>query len=203
METINATETMKTITGTKGDLVTIINGLFGVQALKGKKFSLVVSKNIALLKKELQALEDAGKPSDEFMAIAEQVNTIANENAEDAKEQIEKLKAVETFKMDEQLKRLFPQADDDWLDAVRKGAGKEGSFSSDDTLTKALAPRARAEEKAINPSLTKTSLDEVKEDQNDFKIGYTIVTLSKENGRKVIIEKTATDIFVREDLPVF
>ena len=105
--------------------------------------------------------------------------------------------------MDEQLKRLFPQADDDWLDAVRKGAGKEGSFSSDDTLTKALAPRARAEEKAINPSLTKTSLDEVKEDQNDFKIGYTIVTLSKENGRKVIIEKTATDIFVREDLPVF
>ena len=91
METINATETMKTITGTKGDLVTIINGLFGVQALKGKKFSLVVSKNIALLKKELQALEDAGKPSDEFMAIAEQVNTIANENAEDAKEQIEKL----------------------------------------------------------------------------------------------------------------
>ena len=40
-------------------------------------------------------------------------------------------------------------------------------------------------------------------DQDDFKIGYTIVTLSKENGRKVIIERTATDIKVREDLPVF
>ena len=120
-----------------------------------------------------------------------------------SKEQIEKLKQVETFKMDEQLKRIYPQADDDWLDAIRKGAGKEGSISSDTTITKALAPRARAEGKSINPSLTKTTLEEVNKDQDDFKIGYTIVTLSKENGRKVIIERTATDIKVREDLPVF
>ena len=41
METINATETMKTITDTKGELVNIINGLYGVQSLKGKKFSLL------------------------------------------------------------------------------------------------------------------------------------------------------------------
>ena len=138
--------------------------------------------------------------------IADAAGTLAIQDyiaGKRSKEQIEKLKQVETFKMDEQLKRIYPQADDDWLDAIRKGAGKEGSISSDTTITKALAPRARAEGKSINPSLTKTTLEEVNKDQDDFKIGYTIVTLSKENGRKVIIERTATDIKVREDLPVF
>ena len=43
METINATETMKTITDTKGELVNIINGLYGVQSLKGKKISIMHS----------------------------------------------------------------------------------------------------------------------------------------------------------------
>ena len=57
----------------------------------------------------------------------------------------------------------------------------------DTTITKALAPRARAEGKSINPSLTKTTLEEVNKDQDDFKIGYTIVTLSKENGRSIWI----------------
>ena len=69
---------MKTINGTKGELVNIINGLFAVQNLKGKEFSLTVSKNIAILKKELKDLEDAGKPSDEFLKLAEQVNEIAS-----------------------------------------------------------------------------------------------------------------------------
>jgi len=91
METIKAIETMKTIDGPKSELVTIINGLFGVQDLKGKKFSLVVSKNIALLKEFLQDLENAGAPSKEFMAIAEKVNEIANKNEEDAKDQIDKI----------------------------------------------------------------------------------------------------------------
>ena len=91
METIKAIETMKTIDGPKSELVTIINGLFGVQDLKGKKFSLVVSKNIALLKEFLQDLENAGAPSKEFMVIAEKVNEIANKNEEDAKDQINKI----------------------------------------------------------------------------------------------------------------
>ena len=69
----------------------MINGLFAVQELKGKEFSLLVSKNIAILKEALKDLEDAGKPSDEFMKLAEQVNEIANKNEADAKEQIDKL----------------------------------------------------------------------------------------------------------------
>ena len=83
--------TTKKINATKGELVNMINGLFAVQELKGKEFSLLVSKNIAILKEALKDLEDAGKPSDEFMKLAEQVNEIANKNEEDAKEQIDKL----------------------------------------------------------------------------------------------------------------
>jgi len=93
METINATETMKTITDTKGELVNIINGLYGVQSLKGKKFSLTVSKNISILTEALKDLEKAGKPSDEFMKLAEQVNEISNTvgDEEEVKKQIDKL----------------------------------------------------------------------------------------------------------------
>jgi small-conductance mechanosensitive channel len=82
---------MTTITATKGELVNLINGLFQVQELKGKKFGLAVSKNIKILKDELQDLEDMGKPSEEFMALAEQVNEIANAGAEDSKEVIDNL----------------------------------------------------------------------------------------------------------------
>ena len=83
--------TTKKINATKGELVNMINGLFAVQELKGKKFSLVVSKNIAILQKTLKEVEDAGKPSEEFMVLATQVNEIANKNEEDAKDQIDNL----------------------------------------------------------------------------------------------------------------
>jgi len=79
---------MTTIKATKGEFVNLINGLFQVQDLKGKKFSLSVSKNIKVLQKELKDLEKAGKPTDEFLALAEKVNTIANEDSEDSKAKI-------------------------------------------------------------------------------------------------------------------
>ena len=82
---------MTTIKTTKGELVNLINGLFQVQELKGKKFGLAVSKNLKILKDELQDLEDMGKPSEEFMALAAQVNEIANGGAEDSKEVIDNL----------------------------------------------------------------------------------------------------------------
>ena len=82
---------MTTINGTKGELVNLINGLFAVQTLKGKRFSLIVSKNISILQKSLKDVEEAGKPSEEFMALATQVNEIANKNEEGAKEQIDAL----------------------------------------------------------------------------------------------------------------
>lgn len=91
METISAVKTMKTITGSKQEFITIINGLFSVQELKGKEFGLVVSKNIEILRNSLKDLEEAGKPSEEFMKLAEQVNAIAEANEEGAKEAIQQI----------------------------------------------------------------------------------------------------------------
>jgi len=82
---------MTTITTTKAELVTLINGLFQVQELQGKKFGLAVSKNLTILKKELQDLEDMGKPTEEFIELATQVNEIAKEGASDSKEVIDNL----------------------------------------------------------------------------------------------------------------
>tara|TARA_R110000823_G_scaffold92408_1_gene202812 strand:- start:1085 stop:1528 length:444 start_codon:yes stop_codon:yes gene_type:complete len=92
METIEATHTIKTIKETKQEFVNIFNGLHGVQDLKGKKFSLVVSKNISTIQEALKDLEKAGKPSKEFMVIAEQVNKIATSmSEEDAKLKIDEI----------------------------------------------------------------------------------------------------------------
>ena len=82
---------MTTINATKGEFVNLINGLFQVQELKGKKFGLVVSKNITILKEDLKHLEDLGKPSEEFIELATKVNQISQENPENAKEVIDKL----------------------------------------------------------------------------------------------------------------
>ena len=84
---------MKTINATKGELVNLINGLFAVQDLKGKKFSLSVSKNIKILQEELKDLETAGKPTKEFLELADTVNIIANEGAEDSQAKLLALEA--------------------------------------------------------------------------------------------------------------
>ena len=91
IETVKPVTTMKTINATKGEFVNLINGLFAVQDLQGKEFSLLVSKNISIIRDSLKDLEEAGQPSEEFMVLARQVNEISNENAEDAKERIDKL----------------------------------------------------------------------------------------------------------------
>ena len=82
---------MTTINATKAEFVNLINGLFQVQELKGKKFGLAISKNIATLKKELQHLEELGKPSEEFMELAMKVNEISQKDPENSKVEIDKL----------------------------------------------------------------------------------------------------------------
>ena len=102
---------MTTITATKGEFVQIINGLFAVQELKGKKFSLTVSKNIVILQKALKELEEAGKPSEEFMKLAKEVNELANLNNDDSKSKIESLEKENTE---------LVQARQDQMDKVNK-----------------------------------------------------------------------------------
>lgn len=82
---------MTTIKATKGEFVNLVNGLFQVQDLKGKKFSLVISKNITLLKKKLKNLEKASKPSEEFLILANKVNEISKQSPDTAQEKIDQL----------------------------------------------------------------------------------------------------------------
>ena len=79
------------INATKQEFVNMITGLYQVQDIKGKEFSLVVSKNIDILKTELQSLEDAATPSEEFMVLAREVNQLTNTEGEEAKSKIDKL----------------------------------------------------------------------------------------------------------------
>jgi len=79
---------MTTIKAKKGEFVNLVNGLFQVQDLKGKKFSLTVLKNIKTIEQKLKDLEKAGKPTEEFMKLAKQVNEIANTNSEDSEAKI-------------------------------------------------------------------------------------------------------------------
>jgi len=82
---------MTTINATKGEFVNLINGLFSVQELKGKKFGLSVSKNLTLLQEALKELEEMGIPSPEFLSLAQEVNKISQEDPEGATEKIEAL----------------------------------------------------------------------------------------------------------------
>ena len=90
-KTVKTVKTMKTINATKGDFVNLINGLYQVQEVQGKDFSLIVSKNISILHEALKEIEKAGTPSEEFMKLAGEVNEIANKGEENAKEVIEEL----------------------------------------------------------------------------------------------------------------
>ena len=106
METIKEVKTTTKINATKGEFVNLVNGLFAVQELKGKKFGLVVSKNIATIQEALQDLADAGKPSPEFLKLAEEVNAIAEKNEDDAKDQIKKLEEDNQELVDARRKQM-------------------------------------------------------------------------------------------------
>jgi len=106
METIKEVKTTTKINATKGEFVNLVNGLFAVQDLKGKKFGLVVSKNIATIQEALQDLADAGKPSPEFLKLAEEVNAIAEKNEDDAKDQIKKLEEDNQELVDARRKQM-------------------------------------------------------------------------------------------------
>ena len=97
---------MKTINATKGDFVQIINGLFNVQNLSGKDFSLIISKNINILKDKLKDLEDMGKPSEKFMELAKEVNLLSSGDDENAKAKIDKLEEENKDLVEERRSQL-------------------------------------------------------------------------------------------------
>ena len=55
------------------ELVNLLQGLYAVQGLKGLKFALSVSKNVKILRDELEDIELAATPSPEFIELSRQV----------------------------------------------------------------------------------------------------------------------------------
>jgi len=120
---------MTTINATKGEFVNLINGLFQVQELKGKKFGLAISKNIVTLKKELQHLEDLGKPSEEFMELAMKVNELSQKNPETSQEEINKLE-----KENEELVKLRREQMDNVAELMKVEISIDLKVISEDLL---------------------------------------------------------------------
>ena len=72
-----------------GEFVDLFNGLTAVQKLKGVKFGLLVAKNVRIIQEELNHLEAASKPSEEFVELSLKVNQLISEKKE------EEIKALE------------------------------------------------------------------------------------------------------------
>ena len=75
----------------KADFVEILQGLFQVKDLKGKKFSLIAAKNIQLIQDSLEDLEEQGKPSQEFVELSIKIRKLMESIEPDAKEKIKTL----------------------------------------------------------------------------------------------------------------
>jgi hypothetical protein len=82
----------------KSDFVEILQGLFTVKDVKGKAFSLTVSKNIKLIQESIKDLEGQGSPSIEFAEFAAKVRAIGDDTNDS--ERAEKIKALEEENID-------------------------------------------------------------------------------------------------------
>ena len=71
----------------------MVNSLFSVRDLEGKDFAVTVAKNIQILTDNLKDVEEAGKPSKEFMELAMSVNAFTSKKDDD--EAIYKVKELE------------------------------------------------------------------------------------------------------------
>ena len=72
-----------------GEFVELFNGLAAVQQLKGVKFGLLVSKNVRIIQQELDHLEEASKPTQEFVDLSVQINQLMNEKKQDEVKELE------------------------------------------------------------------------------------------------------------------
>ena len=80
---------MKTIKGTKRDLVAILKGLLEVQELEGAEFGMAVAKNLKLLQDKLQDIEDMGQVSPKFLAVAREVAQLTQDEKLDEAKKLE------------------------------------------------------------------------------------------------------------------
>lgn len=93
--TMQKVNTMKMEKHTYRELANLLQGLISVQDLKGVKFSLQVTKNLNLIKAELEHLEEAAKPSEEFEAVAREVREIEADPSKEQEEKLDLIKKIE------------------------------------------------------------------------------------------------------------
>ena len=74
---------------TCGELVDLMNGLFGVQDTPGKKLAMVVSKNISTLQGTLEHVEKVGKPTEEFMKFANEIKRLQDIGDQESMKKLE------------------------------------------------------------------------------------------------------------------
>ena len=103
-----ATTTIKT---TNGELVDLMNGLFNVQDLKGKGFALKVHENMKSLQQVLEPVEEASKPTDEFVKFAQDVQKLQQskdsegvQKLEESNPELVNARKVQLEKVQEMLK---------------------------------------------------------------------------------------------------
>ena len=77
-------------TFTNKELVNLLQGLHAVQNLQGLKFALKVSKNMKILKDELEDLEMAATPSPEFVELSRKVGELEQKKDMDGIVKLEK-----------------------------------------------------------------------------------------------------------------
>jgi len=131
---------MTTITATKGEFVNLVNGLYSIRTLKGKEFGFKVLNNLELLQTSLKDLEDLGRPSDEFLKVAEQMNSIANRNSPEG--------VAETKVIEEENKELIDVRKAQ-LDEVKVVMEEETSIELE-LIEKALVPEEISIEDLMN-----------------------------------------------------
>ena len=82
---------METLKITKNEAVNLYNGLIDVKDVKNKQFALKVAKNINIIREALKDIEEAGMPSEEFVALTHKVQAIMKKDPENGHEDIQKL----------------------------------------------------------------------------------------------------------------
>ena len=98
------TKETKTQTYTNKELGDLLGGLSAVKDLKGVKFALAVAKNLRVLQEELKDIEDAARPTQEFLALAQQIRAL--EEIGDKQAEIEELEGKNETLIEERKKQI-------------------------------------------------------------------------------------------------
>ena len=94
------------IRNTNKNFIDLLDGHFAVMELKGKNFAKSISENMEILKKELEELEVLGRPSPEFLELAQEVNSLNDKDVEETKELVTKLEEENKELIEERQKQV-------------------------------------------------------------------------------------------------